>query len=160
MAQYIPKVQALILSFAYCVTDQIPMEENGRAYFLARVGSSAMGCHNRKIDLIFAGKNRAAVEVMSMRANEDWRAGIIRCLGRIKLQSKQKHATVEAKVRHFFLDKGVLFKFSFSHNTLRCSGEAEAGYVMKEVHQGCCGDHVGGRNLASAFPTRDTIGPL
>lgn len=55
---------------------------------------------------------------------------------------------MEARSKHFFLDQEVLFKFFFSRHALRCLGETEATYVMKEAHQGCCGDHTGGRNLA------------
>lgn len=134
--------------FTKCVLSQIPREENGRADFLARVGSSAIGRQNRKIELIFAGRNVITTEVMMAQTSEDWRTKIIQCLKGVKLQSSREQNRIEARARHFFLDTEVLFKFSFSHSALRCLGETEAEYVMTEVHQGCCGDHLGGRSLA------------
>lgn len=135
-------------TFAYCELNQIPRDKNQRADFLARVGSSAIGGGNRKIELILGGRHKTAEDVMNIQAKSDWRTDIQRCLGGVKLTSKKDQAAMEAKARYFFLDRGILFKFSFSHNALRCLGETEAAYVMEEAHQGCCGDHAGGRNLA------------
>lgn len=148
MIQYVRKIRDLMSVFNKCVLSQIPREENGKADFLARIGSSAIGRQNRKIELIFAGKNVITTEVMTAQTKEDWRTGIIQCLKGITLTSTREQSRIEARARHFFLDADILFKFSFSHNALRCLGETEAEYVMSEVHQGCCGDHSGGRSLA------------
>lgn len=148
MIRYAERVRNLISSFAHCELTQIPREKNQRADFLAKVGSSAIGGGNRKIELILAGRNKAISEVMNAQLEDDWRTGIMRCLEGIKLNGKKDQIAVEVRARYFFLERGVLFKFSFSRNALRCLGEAKATYGMEEAHQGCCGDHARGRSLA------------
>ena len=43
--------------------------------------------------------------------------------------------------------KDVLYKRGFSHPYLRCLGNEKADYVMREVHEGICGNHSGLRLL-------------
>ena len=63
--------------------------------------------------------------------------------------SDEKEATRKLKVRaaRFVLIKDVLYKRGFSRPYLRCLGNEEADYVMKEVHEGICGNHSGSRLL-------------
>ncbi|KAK2997736.1 hypothetical protein RJ639_024902 [Escallonia herrerae] len=48
----------------------------------------------------------------------------------------------------FVLVDGVLYKKSFSLPYLKCLSPKEADYALQEVHEGICGQHLGGRNLA------------
>ena len=61
----------------------------------------------------------------------------------------EKKAARKLKVRavRFVLIKDVLYKKGFSRPYLRCLGNEEADYVMKEVHEGICGNHSGSRLL-------------
>uniref|UniRef100_A0A2N9HQ03 Uncharacterized protein n=1 Tax=Fagus sylvatica TaxID=28930 RepID=A0A2N9HQ03_FAGSY len=43
--------------------------------------------------------------------------------------------------------EGTLYKRSFSLPYLRCLAPDEANYVMREIHEGICGDHSGARAL-------------
>ena len=54
---------------------------------------------------------------------------------------------LKIQVARFILIKDVLYKRGFSHPYLRCLGVKEADYVMKEVHEGICGNHSGSRSL-------------
>ena len=60
-----------------------------------------------------------------------------------------KEATRKLKVQaeRFVLIKLVLYKRGFSRPFLRCLGNEEADYVMREVHEGICGNHSGSRSL-------------
>ncbi|RDX98991.1 hypothetical protein CR513_18019, partial [Mucuna pruriens] len=42
-----------------------------------------------------------------------------------------------------------LYRRGFSFPLLRCLDEEDSSYVLKEVHEGICGTHIGGRALAS-----------
>ncbi|RDY10408.1 hypothetical protein CR513_05076, partial [Mucuna pruriens] len=42
-----------------------------------------------------------------------------------------------------------LYRRGFSFPLLRCLDIEEAEYIMREVHEGVCGSHIGGRALAS-----------
>ena len=63
--------------------------------------------------------------------------------------SDEKEAVRKLKVRaaRFVLIKDVLYKRGFSRPYLRCLGNEEADYVMKEVHEGICGNHSRSRLL-------------
>ncbi|XP_073129098.1 uncharacterized protein [Henckelia pumila] len=48
----------------------------------------------------------------------------------------------------FVMVEGVLYKRSFSGPLLKCLGPKEAHYILKEIHEGCCGNHLGSYSLA------------
>ena len=60
-----------------------------------------------------------------------------------------KDATRKLKVQasRFVLIKDVLYKRDFSRPYLRCLVPEEAEYIMREVHEGICGNHSGVRSL-------------
>ena len=47
----------------------------------------------------------------------------------------------------YFLQNRILFKKGYSGDPLRCLGPREAREVVKEVHSGDCGSHLGKRRL-------------
>ena len=61
----------------------------------------------------------------------------------------EKGAARKLKVQasRFVLIKDVLYKRGFSRPYLKCLGQKEADYVMREVHKGICGNHSGARSL-------------
>ena len=50
-------------------------------------------------------------------------------------------------VIRYFLQNGILFKKEYSRDPLRCLRPREAREVVKEVHFGDCGSHLGKRRL-------------
>ena len=60
-----------------------------------------------------------------------------------------KEATRKLKFQasQFVLIKDVLYKIGFSLPYLRCLSHEETDYVMREVHEGICGNHSGARSL-------------
>ena len=61
----------------------------------------------------------------------------------------EKDTTRKLKVQasRFVLIKDVLYKRGFSQPYLRCLGHEEANYVMREIHEGICGNHLEARSL-------------
>lgn len=59
------------------------------------------------------------------------------------------HASCRLKVQssRFVLIGVVLYKRGFSQPYLRCLGLDEANYVMREVCEGVCRNHLGARSL-------------
>ena len=49
---------------------------------------------------------------------------------------------------HYVLIDNVLFSQSFSQPLLRCLIPQQADYVLREIHEGVYGNHVGTRTLA------------
>lgn len=51
----------------------------------------------------------------------------------------------------YVLIEGILYRKSFVIPYLRCLRPDEAYEALKEVHEGVCGQHLGGRALAHNF---------
>ena len=47
----------------------------------------------------------------------------------------------------FTIHKGSLYKRGFFTPILKCVAEKDADYVLWEVHEGVCGNHIGARTL-------------
>ena len=43
----------------------------------------------------------------------------------------------------FTIHQGTLYKRGFSTPILKCVGEEDANYILREVHEGICGNHIG-----------------
>ena len=60
---------------------------------------------------------------------------------------KEAARKLKVQVVRFVLMKDILYKRGFSHPYLRCLGPEEADYIMREVHKGICGNHLGSQSL-------------
>ena len=58
---------------------------------------------------------------------------------------KPKKLRIRA-TRYVLMDE-VLYKRGFSQPYLRCLAPDEANYVLREIHEGVCGNHSGARSL-------------
>ena len=48
----------------------------------------------------------------------------------------------------FTIYQGALYKRGFFTPILKCIAGGDADYVLREVHEGVCGNHIGARALA------------
>ena len=65
------------------------------------------------------------------------------------LPSDPKEASkLRARSAKFALLWGTLYKRGFSALLLKCIGKEDANYVLREVHKGIYGNHIGARALA------------
>ena len=61
--------------------------------------------------------------------------------------SKEAARKLKVQVAWFVLIKDILYKRGFFRLYLRCLSFEEADYVMREIHEGVCGNHSGSRSL-------------
>ena len=54
---------------------------------------------------------------------------------------------IKVQASRFMLIKDVLYKRGFSRPYLRCLCQKEEDYIMREVHEGICGNHSRARSL-------------
>ena len=54
---------------------------------------------------------------------------------------------LKVQASQFVLIRDVLYKGGFSRPYLRCLSHDKADYVMREVHEGICGNHSRARSL-------------
>ena len=63
------------------------------------------------------------------------------------LDRKEAARKLKVQATQFILIKDILYKRGFSCSYLRCLGPEGVDYVMREVHEGICGNHSGSRSL-------------
>lgn len=77
-----------------------------------------------------------------------WKTEIIKYLfGEVPVD-KKKTRKMRFKGSKFTLIDGELYKRCFSSPYLKCLGPYKADYVLREIHEGICGNHLGGKALA------------
>ena len=67
--------------------------------------------------------------------------------------SKEKDEAKKVRVkstRYVLMDK-VLYKRGFSQPYLRCLVPEEANYVLREIHEGACGNHLGAKAYVKVY---------
>ncbi|XP_012836532.1 PREDICTED: uncharacterized protein LOC105957150 [Erythranthe guttata] len=150
MMAYCEIVRSMMSEFDFCELAQIPREENQHADFLAKVGSMAVGYESRKIQLLVGEPCSGGEErVATVTSGEDWRTEIRACLQGKTLASGRARKVLEQRASNFCLIGDILHKRGYTRPHLRCLSLEEGSYVLREVHQGCSGDHAGGRALVS-----------
>ncbi|KAL0355605.1 UNVERIFIED_CONTAM: hypothetical protein Sradi_4007400 [Sesamum radiatum] len=141
MVQYLQQIEELEIKFKSFQLHQIPREENIKADSLSKL-ASALGIDGRpRIPL--------AIQPISS-SNNDWRTPIIRWIEEGHLLGDRWEATkIKNRAIRFLMQGGMLYKKSFTHPLLRCLSQEEGIHVIKEIHDGCCGSHVGTWVLAN-----------
>jgi ribonuclease HI len=147
MKKYLTVVQTLLPHFKKVEFVQIPREENVDADRLARLASSG-----EERDGFLEIQGRLSIEeetVNSIMDNVSWMSPIVRYLKEGRLPTEKTEARkLRIRASHFQLLDGILYKMGFSRPHLRCLSPEEANYVIREVHEGICGNHSGARALA------------
>lgn len=79
---------------------------------------------------------------------EDWRTSIVKFLRTGALPSNRGEAQkLKLRASRYTLIGELLYKRSFTLPYLRCLSPGEADYVIREVHEGICRNHLGNRSL-------------
>jgi len=129
---------------------QIPREENEYVDHLAKAALAEFILVTEQV-LSFVQLSSLIDDGMSIQEVDsecNWTTPLISYL-KTNVLPDEKGAARKLKVQAswFVLMKDVLYKRKFSQPYLRCLGHEEANYVMREVHEGICGNHSGVRSL-------------
>ena len=147
MKKYLTVVRALLTHFKKVELLQIPREENIDVDRLARLASSGV-----EIDGFLEIQGRPSMEegtVNSITDATSWMSPIICYLKEGELPADKTEAhKLRIRASHFQLLRGTLYKMGFSRPHLRCLSPEEANYVIREVHEGVCGNHSRMKALA------------
>ncbi|KAM1068982.1 hypothetical protein FF1_000929 [Malus domestica] len=149
MATYLAQTQLLLKHLHYEIT-QIPRVANSHADALARLASAVEDKIRRKIQVeLLAAPSTMAAEVCNLQQGDSWNTSIYRFLAHgtlpnDKVQSKQ----IRYKPTRYLIINDQLYKRGFNLPHLRCLTPAEAETVIREIHEGVCGDYARSRSLA------------
>ncbi|XP_070030186.1 uncharacterized protein [Nicotiana sylvestris] len=146
MQRYLDKLQVTLHRFKECTLDHVPREQNSKADALANPGSLI-----EEYDIILGTVfqlSRSVVEAGHAKINStsltwDWRNKYIDYLKNGKLPSNHKETrALRAKAARFALDEdGTLYRRTFDGPLAVCLGPGDTDYVLREVHEGTCGNH-------------------
>jgi hypothetical protein len=85
-----------------------------------------------------------AVLAISPVHSEDWRTEIISFLiGNCLLDDEVYNKRMEARTRPYVIIEGELYKHGVCSPLLKCLSRTEGKELMKEIHAGFCGSHIG-----------------
>ena len=62
-------------------------------------------------------------------------------------EGRDKARKLKVKSIRYILMDEVLYKRGFSQPYLRCLAPNQTNYVLREVHEGSCGNHSGAKSL-------------
>ena len=146
MKRYLEKVLRLVKKFKEANFVQVPREENMETDTLVKEASATRA--RDEFNEVQYVPSIDLPEVQQIENRENWMALIISYLKDKKLSERKDEARKlrPRAARYVLMDK-VLYKRGFSQPYLRCLVPDEANYVLREVHEGACGNHSGARSL-------------
>ncbi|XP_015953028.1 uncharacterized protein LOC107477505 [Arachis duranensis] len=90
-----------------------------------------------------------AVALHLTKIGPSWMDPITDFLKNGKLPDDEKAAkALRREAAKYAVIQGQLFKKGLSQPLLKCLHPDQTNYVLREVHEGCCGHHIGGKALA------------
>ena len=127
--------------------------ENERADALAKLATTPQEDLDRLISVEHLTKPSVNVddeEVSPLMYEPSWMDPIWDYLVDRTLPSDPKEASkLRTRSKRFTIHRGTLYKRGFSTPILKCVGKEDANYVLGEVHEGVCGNHIAPRTLAA-----------
>ncbi|GAU41162.1 hypothetical protein TSUD_282350, partial [Trifolium subterraneum] len=149
LMKYLEKVKSLAKQFKTFKLVHVPRNQNSRADLLSKLASTKKPGNNRTvIQETISTPSTEALEVAFPLEQEDWGSPIIKYLLSDELPSEREKAIKIRKLAaHYTMIGDMLYKRGFSSPLLLCVGDHEAQTIIKEIHDGSCGNHIGARSL-------------
>lgn len=148
MASYLQKIRSLLNSSKICTVKQVPHSKNAVADALARLALSyEMDLLQTVIVEILRDPSLTKPDSMDIDLSNavDWRTPIFKYLETRELHEDQVEARcLRRRAAHYLLKDKTSYKRGYSLPLLRCMGPVEARYVLNEVNEDGCRDHLVG----------------
>ena len=150
MLKYLRIVKTQMALFEECLVEYVPREENTKADALSQFASSDDEvCSGSVYYQVLRTPSIEAKLVAPIDTGATW-------MDEIKLYLQSGHLPpnadearkLQVRALKYVLIEGVLYRKSFVIPYLRCLRPDEAREALREVHEGVCGQHLGGRALA------------
>ena len=152
MILYLKKVRELLKKFIRVQVKHVPRAENSRAYVLAKLATASQEDLGRLIHVEHLPEPSVSIdngEVFPVMSEPSWMDPIWDYLVDGTLPSNPKEASkLKARSARFTVHRGTLYKRGFSTPILMCVGKEDTNYILREVHEGICGNHIAACTLA------------
>ena len=148
---FLKKVRELFKNFIRVQVRHVPRAENSRADALVKLATASREDLDRLVPVEHLPEPSVNVddeEVSLVMSEPRWKDPIWDYLVDGILLSNPKEASkLRARSARFTIHRGTLYKQGFSTPILKCVGKEDANYVLREVNEGICGNHIGARSL-------------
>ncbi|KAI3458734.1 hypothetical protein Pfo_015397 [Paulownia fortunei] len=121
---------------------------------LAKLKDSMASINTRKITFLSTSHNEIdgiCLQILCADKEEpSWKDNIVQYLTTAELPDNPVDARkLKTRAARFLIIDGELYKRGFSQPYLKCLTLTKANYVLCEIHEGICGNHLGGKSLAA-----------
>jgi ribonuclease HI len=152
LEKYLDAVQRLEASFEGFSVKNIPRGDNEHADLLAKSAAQGLPLPS---EVFFETIKAPSIELMERAVltispvhSEDWRTEIISFLqGNCTSDDEAYNKRMEARTRPYVIIEGELYKNGVCSPLLKCLSRNEEHELMKEIHAGLCGAHIGSKPL-------------
>ena len=152
MILYLRKVWELLRKFVLIQVRHIPRAENLRADALAKLATASQEDLSKLTPVKHLSEpsiDLNSEEVSPVMFGPSWMDPIWDFLIERLLPNDPKEASkLRLKSARFTIHPGALYKRGFFTPILKCIAGGDTYHVLREVHEGMCGNHIGARALA------------
>ena len=152
MVLYLQKVRDLLKKFVLVQVKHVPRAENSRADPLAKLATALQEDLGRSTPVEYLAEpsiDPYSMVVAPVGSVPSWMDPIWDYINDGTLPDDPKEAAkIRVRSSRFTNYKGSLYKRGFFTPFLKCIAGEDTEYVLREVHEGICGNHIGARTLA------------
>ncbi|RDX66810.1 Pro-Pol polyprotein, partial [Mucuna pruriens] len=150
LARYCERAASAASSFDKFTLLHVPREQNERADLLAKLASTQKrGQQKTVIHEKLKLPTIERPEVLNVNNRKTWMIPIFNYLQGGGPNDPEGMLKIAKEASKYTILGQQLYRRGFSFPLLRCLDEEDSLYVLKEVHEGICGTHIGGRALVS-----------
>nr|XP_025697379.1 uncharacterized protein LOC112798324 [Arachis hypogaea] len=151
LEQYWLKAKDLISKFSSFNILHVHREQNVRACILSKLAATRADTQTSVLSQLTLTK--PSIELLyieNINHLHDWRTPFLEYINTGNIpRDELNHQQFKRKASFYTKVAGELYRRGFSQPLLKCLNNDEAREVMDEVHEGVCGNHIGGRALAA-----------
>ena len=152
MILYLQKVRDLLKKFVLVQVKHVPRAENSRADALAKLATASQEDLGRSTPVEYLAEpsiDPYSMVVALVESVPSWMDLIWNYIIDGSLPDDPKEAAkIRARSARFTNHKGSLYKRGFFTPFLKCIAGEDTKYVLREVQEGICGNHIRTRALA------------
>ena len=152
---YLQKVRDLLKTFMLVQVRHVSRAENSRADALAKLATALQEDLSRSTPIEYLAEpsiDLCDVEVAQVGSELSWMDPIWDYIIDERLPNDPKEAAkIRTRSARFTNHKGSLYKRGFFTPILKCIAGKNTEYVLREVHEGICGNHIRARALGGKF---------
>ena len=152
MILYLKKVRNILKKFVLVQVKHVPRADNSRADALAKLATALQEDLGRLTPVEYLAEpsiDPYSMAVAPVESMPSWMDPIWDYINDRTLPDDPKEAAkIRARSARFTNHKGSLYKRGFFTPFLKCIAGEDTEYVLREVHEGICGNHIGAQILA------------